>query len=65
MKKLTRRLLPLGVVVVGFALAALLIATGPEVKVRPTRSVAPLVRVIEAQPQTVQLTTSTPPPKVS
>jgi len=54
-----KRLLPLAVVIAGFALAALMIATGPKVQPRPSKAVAPLVRVVEAQPRTIQLRTST------
>ncbi len=50
-----RRLLPLAVLLGGFAVAALMIATGPEVQPRPSRAVAPLVRVVEVVPKTVQL----------
>ncbi len=54
-----RRLLPLAVLLGGFAVAALMIATGPEVQPRPSRAVAPLVRVVEVVPKTVQLRTWT------
>jgi len=54
-----RRLLPLAVLLGGFAAAALMIATGPEVQPRPSHAVAPLVRVVEATPKTVQLRTYT------
>ena len=50
-----RRLLPLAVLLGGFAVAALMI--GPEVQPRPSRAVAPLVRVVEVVPKTVQLRT--------
>lgn len=54
-----RRFLPLALVMAGFAVAALLIATGPEVQPRPLTAVAPLVRVVEVIPKTVQLRTWT------
>ena len=54
-----KRLLPVAVLIGGFALAALMIATGPEVQPRPSRAVAPLVRVMEVIPKTIQLRTYT------
>jgi RND family efflux transporter MFP subunit len=54
-----RRLLPLAVLLGGFAVAAVMIATGPEVQPRPSQALAPLVRVVEAIPRTVQLRTYT------
>ncbi|MCZ6710603.1 MAG: efflux RND transporter periplasmic adaptor subunit [Gammaproteobacteria bacterium] len=54
-----KRFLPLAVVMAGFAIAALLIATGPEVQPKPSTAVAPLVRVVEVLPKTVQLRTWT------
>lgn len=54
-----RILLPLFIIIGGFALAALLIATGPKLESRPLVSNAPLVRVLEVNLQRVQLSTST------
>jgi RND family efflux transporter MFP subunit len=54
-----KRFLPLAVVMAGFAIAALLIATGPNVQPLPSTAVAPLVRVVEVVPKTVQLSTWT------
>lgn len=53
------RVLPLLVLGVGFVAAVLLFVTGPEVQPRPTEGLAPLVRVVEARPTTVQLRTWT------
>ena len=50
-----RVLAPAAILLGGFALAALLIATGPSVEQRAPDRAAPLVRVVEAQLQTVQL----------
>jgi hypothetical protein len=52
-------LVPIGIVLAGFAAAALLIATGPEVEPRRPELTAPLVRVVEVSPQTLQLRVST------
>lgn len=50
---------PILVLLAGFAAAALLIATGPEVLPRDSQAVAPLVRVVTADPRTRQLTVHT------
>ena len=52
---MNKRLLPLVVIGVGFVVAALLIVTGPDVEPRPSRAVAPLVRVAEVVPRSIQL----------
>ena len=52
---MNRAMTPLAILLGGFALAALLIATGPRVEQRAPDRAAPLVRVVEARPQTVQL----------
>jgi RND family efflux transporter MFP subunit len=52
-----RYALPVSIIIGGFALAALLIATGPELEQTAPVVSAPLVRVVEAHPQTIQLTT--------
>jgi RND family efflux transporter MFP subunit len=52
---MNKRYLPPLVVTGGIVVAALLIATGPQVEPRPSQAVAPLVRVVEAVPKTVQL----------
>ncbi|MDH3643396.1 MAG: efflux RND transporter periplasmic adaptor subunit [Gammaproteobacteria bacterium] len=54
-----KRLLPLAVLLGGFAFAIAMIATGPTVQPKPSRAVAPLVRVVAAIPTTVQLRTYT------
>ncbi len=54
-----RFLLPLLIIIGGFGLAALLIATGPKLESRPPVINAPLVRVLSVDPQRIQLTTST------
>lgn len=54
-----RFLIPFSIILGGFALAALLIVTGPKLKARATLPNAPLVRAIEVVPQTVHLSTST------
>ena len=56
---MNRRLLAALVVAGGFVAAALLIVTGPEVQPRPSTTLAPLVRVVEAIPKPVQLRAST------
>lgn len=56
MKKIV---LPLLIVLVGFGLAALLVATGPSLEPKPASVVAPLVRVMQVNPQTIQLRTYT------
>ena len=50
-----RSLAPLAVLVGGFGLAALLYATGPKVEPQPVEALAPLVRVMEVVPKTIQL----------
>jgi RND family efflux transporter MFP subunit len=57
--KIKNILLPLAIVVGGFGLAAVIIATGPELEHVPPPSNAPLVRVWEAHPQTVQMSSIT------
>ena len=52
-------ILPLIVLLAGFAAAALLIATGPEIQPRASESVAPLVRVISVNPETHQFSVQT------
>jgi RND family efflux transporter MFP subunit len=54
-----KRFLPLFVVLGGFAAAALLIATGPELQPRASQSIAPLVRTMEVKPVTHQFTVQT------
>jgi RND family efflux transporter MFP subunit len=54
-----RVLLPLIIVVGGFGLAAIIIATGPELQQVPPPSNTPLVRTWEAQAQTVQMSSIT------
>jgi len=49
--------MPLSIITGGFALAALLIVTGPTLESRPTVANTPLVRIIEAKPQQIQLRT--------
>lgn len=52
-------ILPILVLVAGFAAAGLLIATGPDVQPRASQVVAPLVRVAIADPKTRQFTVET------
>ncbi|MEM1433076.1 MAG: efflux RND transporter periplasmic adaptor subunit [Pseudomonadota bacterium] len=52
-------LLPLAIVLLGFGIAALLIFTGPKLETRAGEPVAPLVRVVPVELQTVQMRTST------
>ena len=52
-------LLPFVIVVAGFGLAALIIATGPELEQVPPPSNAPLVRTWKAHPQTVAMSSIT------
>ena len=54
-----RKLTPLFVVLVGFGAAALLVATGPRVEPRAPERIAPLVRAIEVEPETIRLQVST------
>lgn len=59
-KDLLRRfVLPVGIVVGGFGLAAVIIATGPSIEPLPPPSNAPLVRTWQADSQPVQMTTVT------
>ena len=51
----SRVLAPLAILLGGFAIAALLIATGSSVEPQPPEILAPLVRVIEVEPTTVVL----------
>ena len=57
--KFRRTLAPILVVFAGFAAAALLIATGPEVEMAAPEAVAPMVRTVEVHPETLQLTVHT------
>ena len=54
-----RFLIPLAIVFAGFGLAALIVATGPEMVQKPPPSNAPLIRTWQASPKTVQMTTVT------
>lgn len=54
-----RILLPLLIIVAGFAVAALLLVSGPQIEPRPSNALAPLVRVIEVQPRTLRLSAQT------
>ncbi len=54
-----KRFLPLFVVLGGFAAAALLIATGPQVQPQAAQSVPPLVRILTVQPGTHQFSVRT------
>ena len=54
-----RILLPIVVLLAGFAAAAFLIVTGPDVQPQASQAVAPLVRVVVADPQSRQLTVQT------
>jgi len=47
------------VIVFGFGLAAMLIATGPRLEPKPVQSLAPLVRVATVSPTRIQMTTTT------
>jgi RND family efflux transporter MFP subunit len=51
--------LPIAIVLIGFAVAAVLIASGPKLEPQPADTLAPLVRVVEARPQTLQLSART------
>lgn len=53
------KILPLFVVLGGFAAAALLIATGPKLQPRASQSIAPLVRIVEVKPAAHQFTVHT------
>lgn len=52
-------LVPVAIVIGGFALAALIIATGPRLEPQPPPSNAPLVRSWQAQPVSVRLSSFT------
>lgn len=52
-------LVPAGIVIAGFALAALIVATGPKLEPLPPPSNAPLVRTWLAHPESVQMSTFT------
>jgi RND family efflux transporter MFP subunit len=54
-----RFLMPAVIVIAGFGLATVIIATGPELEQKPPPSSAPLVRIWQAAPQTVQMTALT------
>ncbi|MEM1156245.1 MAG: efflux RND transporter periplasmic adaptor subunit [Pseudomonadota bacterium] len=54
-----RFLLPVAILLGGLALAALIVITGPELEQLPPPANEPLVRVWEAKPNTVQLSSST------
>lgn len=54
-----RKLLPLIVLLAGFGLAALLMATGPKVQPRESETVAPLIRVVTVAPTTLQFSVQT------
>jgi len=53
-----RFLAPLAVVIGGFGVAALIYATGPRVEPQPAENLAPLVRVMDVVPRTIQLRVS-------
>ena len=54
-----RTLAPILIVLAGFSCAGLLIATGPRVEPRAPEVVAPLVRVLDIEPQTLRLRVNT------
>ncbi len=54
-----RFVLPFLIVLSGFGLAAILIVTGPKIEPRAPDSLAPLVRVLNVSPKTIQLSTLT------
>ncbi len=54
-----KRLLPLVVLLAGFGAAALLLLSGPNVQPKAPQSVAPLVRVLIAEPRTQQFSVRT------
>lgn len=54
-----RFVLPFLIVLVGFGVAAILMVTGPKIEPRAPQSRAPLVRVLNVSPRTVQLSTLT------
>lgn len=51
--------LPFLIVLGGFGFAAILIVTGPKTETRAPQSLAPLVRILNVSPKTVQLSTLT------
>ncbi len=51
--------IPLGIIVFGFGLAGVIIATGPKLEQQPPPSTAPLVRTWQASSQSVQLSSIT------
>ena len=55
----TRKSAPVVVLISGFLVAGMLIATGPKVEPRSPESIPPLVRILTAQPQRTQLRVST------
>ena len=54
-----RRLTPVFIVVAGFLVAGLLLATGPKVEPRAPERVPPLVRTLRVEPETFRLKVST------
>lgn len=54
-----KKLLPLVVLLAGIGAAALLIATGPKVVPRASEAIAPLIRVVEVMPETLQFSVET------
>ncbi len=56
---MNRFVLPFFIVLGGFGVAAILILTGPTIEPRAPQSLAPLVRVLDVSPKTVQLSTLT------
>jgi RND family efflux transporter MFP subunit len=52
-------LLPAAIILAGFGLAGLIVATGPELEQQSPASIAPLVRTWQAQTQTVQMSAIT------
>jgi RND family efflux transporter MFP subunit len=54
-----RTVVPIVIALVGFGLAAVLLATGPKVEPRPREVIPPLVRVLDVAPETVRLRVST------
>ena len=52
-------LVPAGIIIAGFALAVLIVATGPKLEQLPPPSNAPLVRTWTAQPESVQMSAVT------
>lgn len=54
-----KRFLPIFVLLLGFATAALLIISGPAIEPQASRSIAPLVRVVEANPNSHRFSVNT------